>query len=108
MTEKRILALLAMLIGLIGGLLILIDVFDFIRSPNLDVTRVAYALIAGFLGLAILLGSVMIHRGRHSTGGILNIVPGVVALVLPGSNHTGGILAIVSGILSFVTGEMGR
>ncbi|HKW42881.1 MAG TPA: hypothetical protein VJP06_01720 [Thermoplasmata archaeon] len=108
MTEKRILALLAMLLGLVGGLLILLDVLDFARSPNLDAVRIAYVLVALFIGVAILLGSLLIYRGRYSPSGILNIVLGVVALVLPQTNHTGGILAIVSGIIGLVAGEMGR
>ncbi|HYT17071.1 MAG TPA: hypothetical protein VEO18_02350 [Thermoplasmata archaeon] len=103
MTEKRVLALLAMLIGLIGGLLILVNALDLGRG-NLDLTRILNAGVAALLGIAILVGSLLIYRGKYSSGGIINIILGVVALILSVST-TGGILAIVSGVLGLVATE---
>lgn len=105
MTEKRLLALLAMLIGLVGGLLILIDVIDVGRRENLDLTFVVNSIVALLVGIAILAGSLLIYRGRYSSGGILNIILGIVALVLPGTSDTGGILAIISGVVGLVASE---
>ncbi|TLZ76137.1 MAG: hypothetical protein E6K08_06790 [Methanobacteriota archaeon] len=103
MTEKRILALLALLIGLIGGLLILINVLNAARGEfNLD--RAINAAIAALLGIAILAGSLLIYRGKNSSGGIVNILLGIVTLIL-GLNFTGGILAIVSGVIGLVASE---
>ena len=106
MTEKRVLALLAMLIGLIAGLLILVNALDIGRG-NLDLSHVLNAGIAALLGIAILVGSLLIYRGKYSSGGIINILLGSVALILPVST-TGGILAIVSGVLGLVATEAGH
>ncbi len=107
MTEKRLLALLGMLIGLVGALLILIDAFDAARG-NADLNwLVNRVLIPGILGLAILAGSLLIYRGTSGSGGIINILLGVVVIVL-GAGTTGAILAIVSGVLGLVASEAGK
>ena len=103
MTEKRVLALLAMLIGLIAGLLILVNALDIGRG-NLDLSRLLNAGIAALLGIAILVGSLFIYRGKYSSGGIINILLGIVALIL-GFSQIGGILAIVSGVVGLVATE---
>ena len=108
MTEKRLLALLAMLIGLVGGLLILVDVIDVGRRQNIDLTFLVTSLVAIILGIAILAGSLLIYRGKYSSGGILNVILGIAALVLPGTGDTGGILAIISGVLGLVASEAGK
>src|SRR3989441_464498 len=106
MTEKRVLALLAMLIGLIAGLLILVNALDIGRS-NLSLSQVLNAGIAALLGIAILVGSLLIYRGKYSSGGIINILLGIVALILSIST-TGSILAIVSGVIGLVATEAGH
>lgn len=103
MTEKRVFALLAMLIGLIAGLLILVNAIDIGRA-SLDLNRILNAGVAALLGIAILVGSFLIYRGKYSSGGIINILLGIVALILPLST-TGGILAIVSGVVGLVASE---
>jgi len=104
MTEKRILALLALLIGLIGGLLILVNVLNVAQGGQFNLDRAVNAAIAALLGIAILAGSLLIYRGKHSSGGIVNILLGIVTLIL-GLNFTGGILAIVSGVIGLVASE---
>jgi hypothetical protein len=105
MTEKRILALLALLIGLIGGLLILVDALNIIRG-QLNLNDAVRSVVAALLGIAILMGSLLIHRGKYSSGGIINILLGIVAIIL-GAGYTGGILAIVSGVIGLVASEAG-
>src|SRR5256885_1058821 len=106
MTEKRVLALLAMLMGLIAGLLILVNALDIGRS-NLTLSQVLNAGIAALLGIAILVGSLLIYRGKYSSGGIINILLGIVALILK-LDTIGGILAIVSGVIGLVATEAPR
>lgn len=108
MTEKRLLALLATLIGLVGGLLILVDVVDIGRRQNLDLTFVINSVVAIIVGIAVLAGSLLIYRAKYSSGGIINVILGLVALVLPGTSDTGGILAIISGIVGLVASEAGK
>ena len=104
MTEKRILALLALLIGLIGGLLILVNVLNAAQGGQFNLDRAVNAAIAALLGIAILAGSLLIYRAKYSSGGIVNILLGIVTLIL-GLNFTGGILAIVSGVIGLVASE---
>ncbi len=107
MTEKRLLALLAMLIGLVGGLLILVQALDIGRN-QVTLNLAFNALIAALLGLAILAGSLLMYRGKYSSGGIINILLGIVAIILPQTSATGGILAIVSGVVGLVANEAGQ
>lgn len=105
MTEKRLLALLALLIGLVSGLLILVEALRGIQQLN----GLAYALgqlVVAILGVAILAASLLIYRGKYSSGGILDIFLGIVVLVLNLSS-TGGILAIVAGVVGLVASETG-
>lgn len=99
MTERRLLALIALLIGLVGGLLILSDRLGSISLARLE--SFLNALVFLILGLAVLLGSVLIYRGNYGSGGIVNILLGVVAFILQ-SHQIGAILAIVSGVIGLV------
>jgi len=102
MTEKRLLALVALLIGLVAGLLILVDAVNGIQLSS--VGSMLGQLVGVVLGVAILLGSLLIYRSKYSSGGILDILLGVVALVLR-LNTTGGILAIVAGVVGLISSE---
>ena len=102
MTEKRLLALVALLIGLVAGLLILVDAVNGIQLSS--VGSMLGQLVGVVLGVAILLGSLLIYRSKYGSGGILDILLGVVALVLH-MNSTGGILAIVAGVVGLIASE---
>ncbi len=106
MTEKRLLALIAMLIGLIGGLLILVGALDIGRQFNLNLA--VGAIVTALLGVAVVLGSIMIYRGKYGSGGLINIVLGIIVIVLGYGSTTGGILAIISGVLGLVASESGK
>ena len=103
MTERRLLALVALLIGVIGGLLILIEALPAFRQIT-DLTRALSGLVALILGLAILAASLLIYRSQYSSGGILDILLGIVALVLALS-FTGSILAILAGVIGLVAAQ---
>ena len=87
MTEKRLLALVALLIGLVAGLLILVDAVNAIQLSSLG--SMLGQLVGVVLGVAILLASLLIYRSKYSSGGVLDILLGVVGLVLH-LNSTGG------------------
>ncbi len=100
--EKRIFALIALVLGIIAGALILAVSA---RGLSLDVLDLA-------AGLAVLYGSYLIFRGKTSlilgrtkarTGALLNLLVGVVTLILPGgAGGIASILAIVSGVLGLL------
>lgn len=106
MKENRLLALLAMLIGLVGGLLILVDALNHLRPLPSDLTDALESMIGVILGVAILAASLLIHRGKYSAGGLIDILLGIVAIIL-GLGSTGGILAIVGGVVGLVASESG-
>jgi len=107
MSEKRDLAIVGLLLGLIGGALILVGGLDLARLSNLTVDFVLNRIVDIVLGVGILLGSVMIYRGSYSTGGVLNLVLGIVALII-GANSVGAILGLVSGVLGLLANEAHR
>jgi len=100
--EKRIFALLALILGIIAAVLILAAAT---RGSSLDVLGL-------LVGLGVLYGSYLIFRGKTSllmgwantrTGAVINLVLGVATLVIPGGvGGTASILAIVSGVLGLL------
>jgi hypothetical protein len=106
MTEKRLLALVALLIGLVGGLLILVEALNGFRQIR-DLVTALSQLVVVIIGVAILAASLLIYRSKYGSGGILDILLGIVALIL-GMNSTGGILAIVAGVVGLVASEAGQ
>ncbi len=105
MSEKRDLAIVGLLLGLLGGALVLargLGPFEG-RLGSLTLSDVVGSAVSLILGLAILFGSVLIYRGRYSTGGILNLVLGIVALLV--ADQLGGILALISGVVGLVANE---
>lgn len=101
--ERRILALLALFLGLIAAALIMSESAG---GPTLDVL----GLLAG---LGVLYGSFLIFRGKTSllmgwakarTGALINLAIGLGTLLLPGGvGGNASILAIVSGVIGFLS-----
>jgi hypothetical protein len=104
MSEKRLLALIGFLLGLLAGVLILVFAVDIGRSPDLTVEFLLDRLVRIIFGILILLGSLLIYRRSYSTGGIVNLVLGIVGLVI-GAYSVGAILALLSGVLGLVASE---
>ena len=105
MTEKRLLALIDLLIGLVGGLLILNEAVRGFRGVS-DLAAILSALVPLVLGIAILAASLLIYRSKYGSGGLLDIILGVVALILQ-LNQIGSILSIVAGVIGLVASEGG-
>ena len=59
------------------------------------------------LGIVILFCSLLIYRGRYSTGGLLNLFLGIVVIVV-GRSFLGGVLTVVSGIVGLLANEARR
>jgi len=64
------------------------------------------ALVPLVLGIAILAASLLIYRSKYGSGGLLDIILGVVALILQ-LNQIGSILSIVAGVIGLVASEGG-
>jgi len=101
--EKRIFGLIALVLGLVAGVLMLLDVQ---ANRNLD-------LVTLIAGIGVLYGSYLIYGGKTSIlfgwgktrlGALINLAIGVLTLLIPGGvGGIASILAIVSGILGFLS-----
>lgn len=101
MSHRRLLAVLALLSGLIAALLLFLELrlprggesfTDWLRIIGLDVV----------LGLIALVGSVLIYDGRYQAGGIINLIMGAAIIIL--TSTTAGLFLAFSGILGLVAG----
>lgn len=100
MSERRLLAVLALLMGLLGALLILLG----FRLPggNQDFLQwLGDIAVSGILALAAIVGSLLIYGAQYKVGGIVNIVIGIALIILDGSLG-GSLLIVFSGILGLV------
>lgn len=106
MSEKRNLAIIGLLLGLIAGALVLARSLGPLPRNLAGITlgEVMAGVVYIILGLAILFGSLLIYRGRYSTGGILNLVLGILVVIL-GPDTLGGVLALVSGVVGLLANE---
>jgi len=106
MSEKRDLAIVGLLLGLLGGALVLASSLGpFDRNfSNITLDNVLNSAVYIILGVAILFGSLLLYRGRYSTGGILNLVLGIVVLIV-GPDRLGGVLALISGVVGLIANE---
>jgi len=101
--EKRIFGIIALVLGLVAGILILLDVQ---AKGNVN-------LVTLIAGIGVLYGSYLIYRGKTSIlfrwgktrlGALINLAIGILTLLIPGGvAGTASILAIVSGILGFLS-----
>ncbi len=108
MSERRDLAIVGLVLGLLGGALILarsIGPFEG-RFASITLSGLLGSAVYIILGLAILYGSVLIYRGRYSSGGLLNVVLGIVAIII--ADQLAGILVLISGILGLLASEVRR
>lgn len=106
MSEKRDLAIVGLLLGLLGGALVLAaSVGGFDRGlTNLTLADLINRGVFIIVGLAILFGSLLLYRRSYSAGGLLNILMAILVLVI-GPSFVGGILALFSGVLGLMAHE---
>ncbi len=101
MRAEQGLALIALILGIIGGVLllsggvkILLRLFEGSVDINPDIL-----LITSF-GILAIIGSVVIWTGRYVAGGSINIVLGILMVLLGEIQQ--GLIILVSGILGLV------
>lgn len=104
MSEKRILGLLGLILGLIAGLLLLADAFRVGRNEPIDLEFLLNRAVVVVLGLALLFGSFLLFRDSYKAGGVVNLAIGAVVLIL-GYGDLEGVLGIVSGVLGLVASQ---
>ena len=99
MTQKRLLALLSLIMALIAGILLILDIMIFPREITLR--WLVDRAMAVALGLVAIIGGLMTYDRRYVPGGAVNLVVGVLAIVVVGEFAL-GVLILLAGILSLV------
>jgi len=101
MQTKQAFALMALILGIIGGVLLVKGGIDVV-SRLIEGARVVNtgALLLLGLGIVAIIGSIMIWNGQYMTGGLLNIIMGIIAILY--GDDTGGLMVLISGIFGFM------
>lgn len=102
MSERRLLALIAVLFGFLGVVLVLIN----LRLPQSNEEFLIWlqdTAVKSILALVAILACVLIYGRQQRAGGVLNVIVGVALLAL-GQSLFGSIAIIFSGILGLVAG----
>ena len=107
MTEKKLLALLSLVLALIGGILVLANVFLVSRNTTLDADYLATRAVELILGIGAIVFGIYMYKGHVSTGGLLTIVVGILILVDSQRIGLEGTLVLLGGILGIITAETG-
>jgi|GEM_PF-7124222 len=103
MQERRALALVALILGIVAGVLFLVEALNVGRNPNIDVQFILDRLLTFGVAILVILGGVVIWRGQTVVGGLLNLILGVIALLLV-LGLAGSVLALISGVIGLVAG----
>lgn len=101
MRTEQGLALIALILGIVGGVLLLSGGVEILirlleGSTNINSNTL---LIASF-GVVAIIGSVVIWTGRYVAGGAINIALGVLMVLLGEIQQ--GLIILISGILGIV------
>jgi hypothetical protein len=105
MKSKQLIALIAFLLGLVGGVLLLVNFLEAI--PRIlegrgDISIGSLITIA--VGIIAIIASLMIWKGSYFAGGAINIVLGIIAIVY--GNRSEGVLILLSGVLGVVAPQI--
>lgn len=100
MKSEHAFALIALVLGIIGGVLLGKGIIDVVsRLIERNVLRVE-VLLMPFIGIVAIVASAMIWTGRYLVGGVINMIFGLVA-VFYGADAE-GLMVLLSGLLGIV------
>lgn len=100
MSERRLLAFIALLLGLLGAVLVLLG----FRLPRVNqdfLNWLGQIALKGILALVAIGGSLLIFGRAYRAGGVVNVIIGVAMLLL-GAGLAGPLLVTFGGILGLV------
>lgn len=100
MSEKKLLAIISLLLALIGGILVLANVF---RSSNIDLDYLGRRAVDLILGIGAILLGIYMYKGHRNTGGLLVTIVGILILVDQGGIELEGAIVLLGGVLGIVT-----
>ena len=102
MSQKRLLALLSLLLGLVAGLLLLLKLLNWPNSVTLK--WVADVAVLAILGFVVIVAAIATYKGQYMFGGIINIVIGLAVLIY-WRDTIPGLFALLGGILAVIAEE---
>ena len=101
MKSEHAFALIAMILGIIGGVLLcrgIIDVASKIFEGNRHINIESPVL--AIVGIVAIVSSAILWTGRYLAGGVINIILGVIAVFY--GKEAEGIMILISGVLGIV------
>ena len=101
MKNEHAFALIALIFGIVGGILLCkgaIDVVSKILEGGRHINFESPVLVG--IGVVVIIASVMLWTGRYLTGGLINMVLGII-IVFYGKDAE-GIIVLISGILGVI------
>ncbi|MGD8545932.1 MAG: hypothetical protein PVH12_07130 [Candidatus Bathyarchaeota archaeon] len=101
MKSEHVIALIALILGIIGGLLLCkgaIDILIQILGGNWPINIGSPVLIG--IGIIAIIASATLWTGRYLAGGVINIVLGLITIFY--GVDAEGIMILLSGVLGIV------
>jgi hypothetical protein len=101
MKSEHAFALIALILGIVGGVLLLKDVVD-VASKLLEGSRhfnFESPVLIG-IGVIAIVGSAMVWTGRYLAGGLINIILGLIAVFY--GKEAEGLMILISGVLGII------
>lgn len=105
MKSKHVLALIALVLGIVGGVLLLMGFINVI--PRLLEGRAHLgidSLVTVGIAVISIIACVMIWKGSYLAGGVINIILGAIAIFY--RKDTEGVLILISGVLGVVAPQV--
>jgi len=101
MKSEHTFALIALILGVVGGVLLLKDAINVVSKLFEGRGHFNFELLLVFgMGIIAIIGSSMVWTGRYLAGGLINIVLGITA-VFYGKDFE-GLMILISGVLGIV------
>ena len=105
MKSKQLLALIALVLGIVGGVLLLVNFLEAIPRILEGIREIDIgSLITIAVGVIAIIASLMIWKGSYFAGGVINIILGIITIIY--GNRSEGVLILLSGVLGVVTPQI--
>ncbi len=101
MKSEHAFALIALILGIVGGVLLCkgaIDVISKLLEGSRHINFESPVLVG--IGVIVIIASAMLWTGRYLAGGVINMVLGIITVFY--GKDAEGIMVLISGVLGVV------
>ena len=105
MKSKHVFTLVALILGIVGGVLLCkgaIDVVSRLLEGGRHINFESPLLVG--IGFIVIIASVMLWKGSYLAGGVINMVLGIITVFY--GKEAEGIMVLISGVLGVVAPKM--